>query len=50
MEEETYEVDVECENCGAGGTLDVPRGVEAWIAIDEMDCPYCEYPMLDKAF
>ena len=48
--EETYEVDVECENCGAGGTMDIPKGVDAWAVIEDSECPYCELGMLIKAF
>ena len=43
--EETYEVDMECCNCGHGMTVEILKGV--WVGESEDICPNCECELGD---
>ena len=49
MEEETYEVEVECENCGVGGVVEIPKGQPIERFVSAVECPNCGCEELCKA-
>ena len=48
--ERTYEFDMDCDNCGGGGTVKIPFGttIDAFKASYDGICPDCGCPMKDK--